>query len=238
MREDSITMTRRELERYQVIERSLKKEITQAKAGELLELSERHIRRLVKRVRLKGMRGLAHGNRGRPSPRKISPEFKERIGSIIGERYPDFTPLHAAEKLWERHKLRVSREKVRLIMMAKGLWKRRRRRKEDHVWRERKPHPGEMVQLDGSHHAWLEARGPKLVLMGFVDDATGRFFGRFYDHEGIYPAMDSLRAGISSAMGFPKAFIWISTALTRPLGSRRLMSCYEMNTPRRSLSER
>jgi hypothetical protein len=145
MGEDSITMTRRELERYQVIQRSLKRDITQAKAGELLELSERHIRRLIKRVRLRGIRGLVHGNRGRPSPRKMSQELVERIASIIGERYSDFTPLHAAEKLWERHKVRVSREKVRLIMMAKGLWRRRRRRKADHVWRERKPHAGEMV---------------------------------------------------------------------------------------------
>jgi hypothetical protein len=204
MREDTITMTRRELERYQMIQRSLRREITQAEAGELLELSERHIRRLVKKVRLKGMRGLVHGNRGRPSPRKMSVEFEERIASIIGQRYGDFAPLHATEKLWERHKVRVSREKVRRIMMAKGLWRRRRRRKEDHVWRERKPHVGEMVQLDGSHHSWLEKRGPRLVLMGYVDDATGRFFGRFYDHEGIYPAMDSLRRYIGR-YGLPQS---------------------------------
>ena len=193
MCEDRITMSRREIERYQVIQQSLRREVTQAKAGELLELSERQIRRLVKRVRLKGMRGLVHGNRGRPSPRKMRAEEVERIASIIAERYRDFTPLHAAEKLWERHKVRVSREKVRQVMMAKGLWKRRRRRKEDHVWRERKPHVGEMVQLDGSHHEWLEKRGPRLVLMGYVDDASNRVYGRFYDHEGVYPAMDSLR---------------------------------------------
>jgi hypothetical protein len=204
MDEDIITMTRRELERYQVIERTVKREITQAKTGELLELSERHIRRLVKRVRLKGLRGLMHGNRGRPSPRKMSPELVERIASIIAERYPDFTPLHATEKLWERHKVRVSREKVRRIMMGKGLWRRRRRRKEAHVWRERKPHVGEMVQLDGSHHEWLEKRGPKLVLMGYVDDASNRVFGRFYDHEGIYPAMDSLRRYIER-YGLPQS---------------------------------
>jgi transposase len=202
--EDIITMTRRELGRYQMIERSLKKEITQAKAAELLELSERHVRRLVKRVRLKGLRGLVHGNRGRPSPRKMSVEMVERIVSIIAERYPDFGPLHAAEKLWERHKVRVSREKVRRIMIAKGLWRRRRRRKEDHVWRERKHHVGEMVQMDGSHHSWLEKRGPRLVLMGYVDDASNRVFGRFYDYEGIYPAMDSLRRYIER-YGLPQS---------------------------------
>lgn len=204
MCEDMITMTRREIERYQVIERTVKRELTQAKAGELLELSERHIRRLVKRVRLKGVRGLVHGNLGRPSPRKMRPELVERIASIIGERYPDFTPLHTAEKLWERHKVRVSREKVRRIMMAKGLWKRRRRREADHIWRERKAHVGEMVQLDGSHHAWLEKRGPLLVLMGYVDDANNRFFGRFYDYEGVYPAMDSLRRYIER-YGLPQS---------------------------------
>ena len=90
---------------------------------------------------------------------------------------------------------------------------------------------GEMVQLDGSHHDWLEKRGPKLVLMGYVDDATGRFFGRFYDHEGVEPAMDSLRADILSAMGFPRPFIWINTAHIRPLGNRRPTSCCEMNRP-------
>jgi transposase len=204
MDEDIIAMSRRQWGRYQMIDRSLKKEITQAKAAELLELSERQVRRLVKRVRLKGVRGLVHGNRGRPSPRKMSPELVDRIASIIGERYPDFAPLHAAEKLWERHKVRVSREKVRRIMMAKGLWKRRRRRKADHIWRERKPHCGEMVQLDGSHHEWLEKRGPRLVLMGYVDDASSRVFGRFYDHEGIYPAMDSLRRYIER-YGLPQS---------------------------------
>ena len=168
----------------------------------------------------------------------MSVEYEERIASIIGERYPDFPPLHAAEKLWERHRVRVSREKVRQIMMAKGLWRRRRRRKEDHIWRERKPHPGEMVQLDGSHHGWLEERRPRLVLMGYVDDATGRFFGRFYDHEGICPAMDSLRAGISTATGFPRAFIWINTARIGPLGSRIPRSFCETNMPRRSLRGR
>jgi hypothetical protein len=192
MQEDIIATTGRELERYQVIERTLMRDVTQAKAGELLGLNERHIRRHVKRVRLKGIQGLVHGNRGRPSPRKMNPGLVERIASIVGQRYPDFTPLHAAEKLWERHNVRVSREKTRRIMMAKGLWKRRRRRKGDHIWRVRKPHLGEMLPLDGSHHEWLEKRGPKLVLMDYVDDGTGRLFGRFYDHEGIYPAMRSL----------------------------------------------
>ena len=69
-----------------------------------------------------------------------------------------------------------------------------------------------MVQLNGSHHSRLEKRGLRLVLMGYVDDASNRVFGCFYDHGGIYPAMDSLRAAISSAPGFPRAFTRIDTA--------------------------
>ena len=132
----------------------------------------------------------------------------ERIATIIGTRYPDFSPLLASEKLRERHRIEVSREKVRQVMMAKGLWKRRRYRREAHFWRERKHRLGEMVQMDGSHHDWLEGRGSRLVLMGYVDDATGRFYGRFYDHEGVYPAvypaMDSLRRYIE-LYGLPLA---------------------------------
>ncbi len=204
MGEDRITMTKQDLERYQVIQRSLRAEITQAQVAEWLGLCERQVRRLVKKVRQEGLRGLAHRSRGRTSPRKMKPEDEERIGSIIAERYPDFTPLHVSEKLWERHQIRLSREKVRLIMIAQGLWKRRRRRPAEHPWREPKPHLGEMVQLDGSHHAWLEDRGPKLVLMGLVDDATNRYFGRFYDHEGVFPALDVVRRYIER-YGLPQS---------------------------------
>ena len=96
----------------------------------------------------------------------MTEEMEDRIAGIIRRKYPDFSPLLASEKLLERHRIEVSREKVRQVMMAKGLWKRRRFRKEAHFWRERKHRLGEMVQMDGSHHAWLEDRGPKLVLMG------------------------------------------------------------------------
>jgi transposase len=182
MREDLIEMTRRELERWQVIQKVMLGELTQAEGGEILGLCERQVRRLVKKGRKKGVWGLIHGSRGKESPRKMAEELEERIVAIIRTKYPDFSPLHATEKLGERHRIEVSREKVRQVMIAHGLWKRRRVRKEVHIWRERKHHVGEMVQMDGSHHAWLEDRGPRLVLMGYVDDATGRFYGRFYDH--------------------------------------------------------
>jgi len=77
-------------------------------------------------------------------------------------------------------------------MLDQGIWQRKRRRRKIHPWRQRKEYLREMVQMDGSHHDWLEGRGPPLVLMGYIDDATNRFFGRFYDYEGVYPAMDTL----------------------------------------------
>jgi hypothetical protein len=116
-----------------------------------------------------------------------------RIVEIVKKKYADFRPTLAAEKLRESHGISLGREKLRQIMIAEGLWKvRRRPRGYVHQWRERKAYLGEMVQMDGSHHDWLEERGPRLVLMGYIDDAKNRFFGRFYDYEGIYPAMDSL----------------------------------------------
>ena len=194
MEEDIITMTKKEVERLRVIHKVMDKQITQMKAGEVLGISERHVRRIIKRVREKGDEGIIHGNRGRASPRRIANDQEDRMGRIVEWRYSDFGPTLASEKLWERHGIRIGREKLRQIMIAKGLWKVRRRKDKDlHIWRERKQYMGEMVQMDGSHHDWLEGRGPKLVFMGYVDDATGRVFGRFYDYEGVYSAMDSLK---------------------------------------------
>ena len=204
MREDIVEMTKRELGRWQVIQRVLRGELTQALAGGVMGLSERQVRRLLKKVKRRGARGLAHESRGQESPRKMAEEMEDRIAEIIRSKYPDFSPLHASEKLAERHRIEVSREKVRQVMMANGLWKRRRFRKEVHIWRERKHRLGEMVQMDGSHHDWLGGRGARLVLMGYVDDATGRLYGHFYDHEGVYPAMDSLRRYIE-LYGLPLA---------------------------------
>lgn len=193
MDEETITLTKRDAERLRILHQVLDERMTQVDAGGILGLTDRHVRTLLRRVEAEGAKGLIHRSRGRVSPKRMSARLEERIAEIIRTKYPDFGPLQAAEKLEDRHRIRVSREKLRQVMLAHGLWKRKRRKREDHVWRERRHRLGELVQMDGSHHAWLEERGPKLVLMGYVDDATGRLYGRFYDHEGVYPAMDSLR---------------------------------------------
>ncbi|MGB9005974.1 MAG: ISNCY family transposase [Candidatus Aminicenantales bacterium] len=204
MRKELITLTQQEHERYTIIKRVLKGEMKQAEAADVLNLTDRQVRNLRDKVREKGVRGIAHGNRGKASPRKIAVELVERILQVVRERYEDFKPKLAAEKLWANERIRVSDEKLRQVMIAQGLWRARRRRGPVHVWRERKGRYGEMVQMDGSHHAWLEGRGPKLVLMAFIDDATNRAWGRFYAYEGVWPAMDAL-AGYVRRWGLPQS---------------------------------
>jgi len=192
MAKDILKMSRREIDRLLILDGVVKGEVTQVRAGEVLGLSERQVRRMVMRIKEEGPEGIRHRSRGRRSVRKMPDERAKEIQGVIRERYPDFGPTLAAEKLKEREGIEVSREKLRQLMLEAGLWKRARRRKKVHVWRERKAHCGEMVQMDGSDHDWLEGRGPEMVLMGYIDDASSHFFGRFYEYEGVYPAMDSL----------------------------------------------
>jgi transposase len=192
MAQDIIAMSLKEIERLKVVHKVLGEQISQVKAAEIMDLSERQVRRIIRRVRDEGGRSIAHRSRGQEAANKMPKELEDRIGEIIREEYPDFKPSLAAEKLMESHGIRVGREKLRQIMIEQGLWKvRKRRHGYVYQWRERKAYYGEMIQMDGSHHDWMEDRGERLVLMGYIDDATNRFFGHFYDYEGIYPAMDS-----------------------------------------------
>jgi len=193
MAKDIIRMSREEIDRLMIIRGVTDREVTQGRAAEVLGLSERQVRRIVKKVREEGSAGIIHHSRGRRSLRKMSEERASEIQRLIKERYMGFGPTLAAEKLREREGIEVSREKLRQLMLEAGLWKRARNRKRVHVWRERKAHCGQMVQMDGSHHDWLEGRGPEIVLMGYIDDASSHYFGRFYEYEGVYPAMDSLQ---------------------------------------------
>jgi hypothetical protein len=194
MTEELIQMSRTEMERLRILHRVFDHELTQKKAAELMEVTDRHLRRLVRRVREQGDPGIIHRSRGRPSSRKIPEARQRQILKLLESDYRGFGPTLATEKLWECQKIRVSRETLRQWMVPADLWQvRSRRGRRLHQWRERKHHRGEMIQMDGSHHNWLESRGSELVLMGYVDDATSDFFGRFYSYEGIYPAMDSFQ---------------------------------------------
>jgi transposase len=234
VRKELITLTRQEHERYAIIKRVMKGEMKQAEAADLLDLTDRQVRNLRDKVREKGVRGMAHGNRGKSSPRKMAVELVERIRQVLRERYEDFKPKLASEKLWTNERIRVSDEKLRQIMIEHGLWKARRKRGAIHVWRERKARCGELVQMDGSHHAWLEERGPRLVLMALIDDATGRAWGRFYAYEGVSGRRWMSWRGISGYTAGPRACIWTVTARTRRPGKRIWTSCCGARRPRPS----
>jgi transposase len=188
---DIIVLRQKDLRRLHVIEKVLEGTMTQAEAAELVSLSERQIRRIVQRIREEGDKGICHKARGKPSNRKLPLKLKQRIVRLYQKTYADFGPTFFAEKLEERERISVSRETARAWLMEEGIWKKHRRRKAHRQWRERKDRFGEMVQMDGSHHDWFEGRGPECVFMGYIDDATGRVFGRFYGYEGTIPAMDS-----------------------------------------------
>ena len=192
-REDMIVASQEELKRLHVIRKVLDGAIKQVRAAEVLSLSSRQIRRLVKRVKGEGDRGIVHQSRGKPSNRRIDDQVRVRAIKLYQERYKGFGPTLAAEKFLEREGIKVSEETLRGWLIESGDWKRSRKRRGHRQWRERKEHCGEMVQMDGSHHDWLEGRGPACVLMGYIDDATGRGYGRFYEYEGTQPAMDSFR---------------------------------------------
>jgi hypothetical protein len=186
-----IMASQEELKRLHVIRKVLERAIKQVRAAEILSLSSRQIRRLAKRVKGEGDRGIVHRSRGKPSNRRIDDKVKTRAIKLYRERYKGFGPTLAAEKLLEGQRVKVSDETLRGWVIESGDWKKSRKRRGHRQWRERKEHLGEMVQMDGSHHDWLEGRGPACVLMGYIDDATGRGFGRFYEYEGTRPAMDS-----------------------------------------------
>ena len=197
MEKDIIQMSQKELSRSHIISKVLDRSLKQKEAAEKLDISGRQVRRLVKRVRLEGAKGLVHRLRGRPSKRKIANKLWQKILELCQTVYQGFGPTLASEKLLELDHLRVSDETLRLWLAKDGLWQvDRRRNRKKRTWRARKDKFGQMVQMDGSHHDWLEGRGPKLVLMGYIDDATGKIYGRFFDYEGTLPAMGGLKGYI------------------------------------------
>ncbi len=237
---DIITMSRRETKRLHIIHQALDKRITQEKAAELVGLSSRQLRRMLKRVREEGDEGISHRSRGKTSNRRVPNKIKEKALKLYREKYNDFGPTFASEKLLDVHAIKISKETLRLWLNEESIPYEKRKARKHRQWRERKHHFGEMVQMDGSHHDWFEGRGPKCVLMGYIDDATGTVYGRFYDYEGTMPAMDSFkryikRYGIPQSVYLDKHSTYKSTAkqsIEDELEDEKPMSQFE-----RSLAE-
>jgi hypothetical protein len=170
---ETITMTVREQHRVRVLTRILVGELTMAEGSSELGLSERQLWRLRAAFVEAGPAGLVHGNRGRASGRRIDPDRRAHIVELR-ERYGPLNDSHFSELLAEREGIAISRESLRTILRAEGIASPRRRRSPR--YRSRRPRmgaEGTLLQLDGSRHRWLEERGPELVLVGAIDDATG-----------------------------------------------------------------
>lgn len=188
-----LKMSVREIKRLKIIEDVIGKRMTQTRAGVMLGLSTRQVRRIVGSVRKQGDRGVIHRLRGRPSNRKIGEGIQHKVVRLYQKKYEGFGPTLACEKLLAVDRLGVSKETLRHWLIEAGLWQGRKSKVRHRSWRVRKECFGEMIQMDGSHHDWLEGRGPELVLMGYIDDATNEASGAFYDYEGTLPAMDSFK---------------------------------------------
>src|SRR5579859_2262124 len=175
MRQETFTLSQKELQRVSVLSTCLEGGLACASAAGLLALSVRQVKRLKKRLREEGEAALAHANRGRPSPRRLPEATRQRILHLARSKYAGFNDHHLCEKLVEHEGLALSRETLRRLLRQAGLGSPRKRRAPTH--RQRRPRVariGELVQLDGSPHDWLEGRGPRLTALGMQDDATGK----------------------------------------------------------------
>ena len=177
-------MSQQERDRLHWLKLARDREITPKQAAERIGVSSRWVRKLLKKLKRKGDRAVVHGLRGRPSNRRMAERVRERAVELIRVEYRDFGPTLAAEYLSENYAIEVSKETLRKWMMEAQLWRAKRARiGEVHVWRPRRNCFGELVQWDTSEHDWLEGRGPKLYLIGMIDDATSRALGRFVGHD-------------------------------------------------------
>jgi len=189
---DRIEMNQRERDILTVMRLVLDGTRSQAEAARLLELSVRQIRRLQRRLEAQGDAAVVHRLRGRPSNRKATDALRESVLVAYKTRYADFGPTLACEKLAEHEKLQVGRETLRRWLVAAGLWTRRRNRDPHRSRRPRRQCFGELVQMDASIHDWLEGRGPAIVLITMIDDATSRLMARFYFEGTTQTHMDLL----------------------------------------------
>lgn len=173
--QEVITMSRRETNRNHVIRNVLEGRASVSEAAKALDLSSRQIRRLSARVRSEGARGVVHRLRGRPSNNQLDPELLEKALCALHEPLWDgFGPTFASEKLARYHRIDLSKETVRQLMLQTGAWQKGRRGWKHRQWRERRACIGMLVQVDGSDHDWFEGRGPRCALLVYIDDATSR----------------------------------------------------------------
>jgi transposase len=216
MRPETFTLSQKELQRVSVLSQCIKGDLACASAAELLSLSVRHIKRLKKRLREDGEAALAHANRGRPSHRRLPERTRQAVLRLARSKYVGFNDHHLCEKLTEAEGFSLSRETLRRLLRKEGLGSPRQRRAPAH--RQRRPRvarQGELLQLDGSPHDWLEGRGPLLTALGMQDDASGKILAaQFFlseTTEGYFHLLQSLlrRYGVPTAFYGDRSGIFV-----------------------------
>jgi transposase len=191
MNGDRIAMSQRERDRLRVMSAVLEGQRTQAEAARLMDLCVRQVRRVQRRLEEEGDAGIIHRLRGRPSNRRRDPALRRQAVEIYRREMPDFNLTMASEKLAARQ-VQVPARTLRDWLSAEGVWKPKYKRDRHRSRRERRACLGELVQADGSHHDWLEGRGPRMVLVAMIDDATSQVTARFYGGETTEAYMDLL----------------------------------------------
>jgi predicted DNA-binding protein (UPF0251 family) len=205
--DEILPMSNKEITRLEVMQRLKDKRLMQKEAAQQLGISVRQVKRLWRAYRKKGAKGLVSARRGKPSNNRLDVGVAQQALDLIKEKYEDFGPTLAHEKLTEVHQLQLSRESVRQIMIAEGMWKpKRAKQPSTHQMRERRACFGELVQIDGSDHAWFEERGARCTLLVYIDDATGQILELWFVPDETFFAYCDASRHYFERYGKPVAF--------------------------------
>lgn len=241
MAEGELVMSREERKRLQLMYRVDSGSLKLSEAADLMRISYRHAKRVRARYKRMGAEGLVHAARGGFSNRAADPAFRKTVLDAYGARYGDFRPTLASEKLAEYEDLEVHPETLRRWALDDGVWKGRTRHRQHRRQRPRREHFGELVQMDGSIHAWFEERGPTCCLMVMIDDATSRnmaLTSKEETTEAAFLVLEKwiLRHGVPAALYVDRRNIYITDREPNPeekrLGTGALTefgrACYKL----------
>ena len=233
----STQLTPKEQERFNVLNSLIKGKVTNAQAATMLKLSLRQVKRLKRGVREKGASAVIHQLKGGNGNHHIDLSIKEKALSLVKEKYPDFNPTFASEKLAEHQGFTGISHTLRKWMIQVGLWKIHQQRKvEYHAWRERKDYFGELQQFDGSYHLWFEQRlldeygfPMEVCLLVSIDDATGKITHAYFDfNEGVAPVFNFWMEYVK-AQGKPLA-IYLDKFSTYKINHKSAVDNFELMT--------
>jgi transposase len=190
-----VTLNQKEQRRVDIMERYIRKEIKVSEVSKHIGLSVRQCKRIKEKYKKEGVKALAHGNRGKRSNNRISGDEIMRAMDLIKNKYPDFGPTFALEKLHEHHGINFSVETLRKAMIENKIWNLKQRKKAHvHQPRNRRSAEGELVQLDGSEHRWFEDRGHICTLIAYIDDATSKIlYAEFFKSESTWAYFNSFK---------------------------------------------